>query len=1539
MKRGFIKTIAAVLAMDMAFFSSSTMETVFAGDESKSGWLFEAADADVRNLSDELRSIDIRDVIYINGEKYICYDKYEIQNENTGKSESYGRFLKLSDEYYCIWQNGVDYTNGVTVKAFGEAPEYGEDKNMEEYISDRYKTQYQNVEKSRADGRIDMIAQSTQVFDLSADKAMLNYGTEDKKGTAVSPRFYIDTMLLGNADALNGEYSWLADAIRDTLSRADGSDGSLSNMSVFCGIGYSGAEDVNQQGNAYTVKGGATSRFCSKDNNPFVWGSDYQKAVNMDGGGANLTSNVFQTGSIVISPVAKDLYDYSWNYSSGSYVDFNSTTKSWEGHIEEETMGTYKVGEATPHGGTGTLDGKKGTVTHGSYSQKKIYKHAPSGYITSATDKWSSSCYTKPTWYNTKNTQAAVTVNYNGIGTAVISPTSSDFTGYEYVEIVEPKIQTGTAGTVDNAKNHFFLPSIDLKITDENDDDEGAMCLDETIMCAKKTDYRQHSVTGDEYVLCDTVKYYTNDKCDGQIGFDLDGISDIDTKSEAIDDNEGDVHYKEGRIDLSGINVKKYNELPGDSGIRKSYSVNYTVSVYETEKRRDVGESDFSYKKKKAGGSISGTKWTTGNISKDTVFLAEITDNLTDRKCERLIYVEPCEDAGIAISGPVTMAGNDRNSVKACEVTKLNDSYYGLAVNRIDEAGFVGDAVPAEDYELLGKKQVEQKLTQLRSLYRQRVNDADAGEEELKELDTLIRDYSCINFEGDIDDAAKTIRPANVTGSNNKRNLMVRCGEDYAILTINVVGNGAYQDRTSAMDADGFYSYLDEDTGITWHYIYDTAGRIDYLYTESDISGIISEGGALMVPSEINGVRVDGIGGAGSGGDLHTFIPLSHPGKNGVELLYDWRSVYIPSTIKKINDGAFKDIRTGQNVAADASYNPGADTSISIPSTVSYIGAEAFSGTNIVSLKISDGAGLTIGDKAFYNASALKDICFYGSMTEDAPLRIGREAFAKDVSVESLYIPRGMVFLGGDGEANTGSGANFAGLTGLGTLVIDAAVMPEDVFDGCDSLGKVVFGKDVREVFAGWSGNEQAAVSRETYVKSRDTIFYFKSDDLGSSKEYTSPFGTAGVSKVYGIESGEEASDGGLDEDGSTLFAKLSFFKNANVFSMYQDYARGKADSVEISFLAEDGLSGELHEAGLPDEASGDEMTGIEASYDGAVCIGEYLDEGKLEVHPVYGAVMDESTYKKGEYYVMYTSDFKKQKRRSYSNKRQCGGMYYLQDPSDLYADIERVTDKGVEAYQDQDGIAALDVTVFVLKKAVIDGREYVLVDESGRMEAFSSELVIPVEKKSTDSGSDEAESVRRYYEEQLEKLPAKYEAEYEAKNGAQYRAQIAALKAENEGLKAELAKEKAKNEALQRELTEERERSNEEVTTKNTTAKSGTSGGGSASGTASKTGSSEKGASGNVSSGGASGGGSAGGSSGGGGGTGSVTIVGSSDYVDGYNAGYAMGESIGQEKLLAKTKSLSKAVTRLTKVNRSLKKKVKKLKKQKLSLKKMLDL
>ena len=1063
--------------------------------------------------------VDIRDVVYINGEKYVCYDKYEQKNNNTHKTDTYGRFLKLSDEYYCVWQNGVDYQNGVTVKAFGQAPVYAGDKNMERYISIGNQTPYQNVEKSRVNSHTDPLADTSRPFDLSKDKAFLKYGTEDCDGNARAPRYYIDNLLFGDPRYLNGDYVWLSDMIRDTVKDKDDPD---MTMKVFAGsIPHSGTERqtwrgylggasntaVDNQGCFYyeargslpTANGITSGMFEKWIDNGYDGGKEFYYCYSFTtadgqinyGGYSHLRRYPYRnpndpytdekdTTSYPIAKAAWDTYprypagankytpyaivniqkvnlewqrgktaysslvdrvldDYSWNYSDNMGLRYNANTKKWEDSDRTETMGTYACGKRTSVSDTPTIGGKAGTLgTAGKpvYYGKSLMKLTRNGFRDS---EWY--------FYGTKeildSTIEHIDLSNSNNNTKTTNTNRGRTTGW-YVD-PDPTCYKGTAGTVNNAKNQYFFPSIDLKLT--NNSNTRVLSLGEVQTSEKPGGHMIEDADGREYPECDTVRYFENDNITGDMDIDLFGLSRINALSPELDNNSGDLHYVEGGLKPSDIMVKKHKVIRESPRFEKAYNVDADVKIYETEKIWDNGIQKYRYEAKGEASDEGRLK----NITEDSVFLVKATDRISGEMCEKLIYMEPSAPVGLLLSGEILNENSDASKLMACTDVKLNDRAHGLTVSCIDAAGNEDHRALADEYMLLGRAEVTDTLKQLKKKYKGLMDDCNSSQEEIDRVAALISDYESISFAGAIDNENKTVRAQNVSARGAVMKIMVVMPEDtvagesrarnedivykgyspyladekymnYAILSFCVTPNVFYQNRNDNTDDEGFHSYRDEKTGITWHFIYDGAGCIDYLYTDSDIRPLISRNKTLVVPGEINGIKVSGIGGSGSSSDLHTFIPEGYLSESGELMRYDFSSVYIPPSVKRINDGAFFGIKTGKDVPVNSTEDYPGFTTIRIPANISYIGAFAFSGTNFSSVRIDNAAGLSVGTKAFSDMKELRELRIYGDLSEEQSFVIGEEAFNGDDKLTIISIPSEISLDGGEFTVNTATG-------------------------------------------------------------------------------------------------------------------------------------------------------------------------------------------------------------------------------------------------------------------------------------------------------------------------------------------------------------------------------------------------------------------------------------------------------------------------------------------------------------------------------------
>ena len=182
----------------------------------------------------------------------------------------------------------------------------------------------------------------------------------------------------------------------------------------------------------------------------------------------------------------------------------------------------------------------------------------------------------------------------------------------------------------------------------------------------------------------------------------------------------------------------------------------------------------------------------------------------------------------------------------------------------------------------------------------------------------------------------------------------------------------------------------------------------------------------------------------------------------------DLTSIHIPSSITYDN-------ATYTVVGVDdmAFYSRKNVTSVSLPSTLKWIGKEAFTGCNMTSLNVPNSINIiysgafagckalttlslpskaiTIQYEAFAGCSNLKSVELY------AGSELQRDVFENCTSLTSVVIPK-----------NTTLGSEvFKGCTGLTKVTIWSSNTGEWTFSGCTSLTAVAFGSTVRTIDKG----------------------------------------------------------------------------------------------------------------------------------------------------------------------------------------------------------------------------------------------------------------------------------------------------------------------------------------------------------------------------------------------------------------------------------------------------------------------------------------
>ncbi|KAF5078930.1 BspA type Leucine rich repeat region [anaerobic digester metagenome] len=207
------------------------------------------------------------------------------------------------------------------------------------------------------------------------------------------------------------------------------------------------------------------------------------------------------------------------------------------------------------------------------------------------------------------------------------------------------------------------------------------------------------------------------------------------------------------------------------------------------------------------------------------------------------------------------------------------------------------------------------------------------------------------------------------------------------------------------------------------------------------ITGYIGSGGMVVIPQQIDGVPITGIG------------DNAFKGKNNVT------SVSIPQTVTSIGDGAFMECfnMTSLTFAGTSQLTAIGDKAfqgcqklerVSLPASVKTIGASGF--MQCFALKdLNLGSVETIGANAFYECTGLVNLTIPNSLTS-----IGTQAFCYCTGLKTVE------FLGGS-NLQTLLGASFFQCSSLETVTFAADNRIEDIkyaaFQDCSNLKQVNF--------------------------------------------------------------------------------------------------------------------------------------------------------------------------------------------------------------------------------------------------------------------------------------------------------------------------------------------------------------------------------------------------------------------------------------------------------------------------------------------------
>lgn len=279
---------------------------------------------------------------------------------------------------------------------------------------------------------------------------------------------------------------------------------------------------------------------------------------------------------------------------------------------------------------------------------------------------------------------------------------------------------------------------------------------------------------------------------------------------------------------------------------------------------------------------------------------------------------------------------------------------------------------------------------------------------------------------------------------------------------------------------------LDEDNGIL--YINGTGDMYDWGATEDDVAPWYYDNS--VIERIVIGSGVTSIGASAF--------------QDCCELTY----ISMSSTVTKIGDYAFLEcenlpgitLPSGLTAIGEGAFADCYTLDLSVPSSVTFIGAHAFSGTAIDTITIP--AGVTsIEDSLFYECYDLVTVTINGNVTS-----IGDYAFWDCVALENFTIP--------DSVTDIGAGA-FLGCTALenDNLVIpsEVTVIEDETFWGCTSLTEMVIPEGVTSIGDDAFGSCTALESIQLPEKSLEYLGLKAFDKCRSLEKIVIPEGVTAI--------------------------------------------------------------------------------------------------------------------------------------------------------------------------------------------------------------------------------------------------------------------------------------------------------------------------------------------------------------------------------------------------------------------------------------------
>lgn len=346
---------------------------------------------------------------------------------------------------------------------------------------------------------------------------------------------------------------------------------------------------------------------------------------------------------------------------------------------------------------------------------------------------------------------------------------------------------------------------------------------------------------------------------------------------------------------------------------------------------------------------------------------------------------------------------------------------------------------------------------------------------------------------------------------------------DYAFDSSNAITDvyygGTEEDRDEIVIGTG-NTYL---TNATWHYTEPEKktfvdGSLTYQVNEDGESCSVVAcdqdiTGEVVVPAEVNGLKVTSIGNGDDGTAFYNCEQLEKvivsEGITSIEFrafdsCENLTTVQLPSSLEKIGENAFYDCKSLVNInlpdnlkeiISRAFYGCESLEEINLPAGLEKLGNEVFHHCNkLKSIVIPDGI-TEIGYWTFWDCTSLQTV-----ILPDHIQKIGDHAFDNCTSLVSIDLPKSLEVI---------EGSTFWSCTSLEDITIPESVTRIDsgAFKNCENLKTVMMSKNIKEIcnyafancpnlqdvyYDGTKANRDAIVVEEANEPLMNAVWHYK---------------------------------------------------------------------------------------------------------------------------------------------------------------------------------------------------------------------------------------------------------------------------------------------------------------------------------------------------------------------------------------------------------------------------------------------------------------